>query len=61
MFNGGPEYDIAAAIAAQISNLLGEDYPGGRAELFGRLLFLVLDGFDQVKELSTSRYEPSEN
>lgn len=58
----GPRYDVAAALAAHIVNMLGGDYPGGSAELFSRVLFLILDGFYEVEDrLSASRFEPSDN
>jgi hypothetical protein len=33
-----------------ICNLLGDGYPGGRAQLFGRVLFLVLGGMYAANE-----------
>jgi hypothetical protein len=58
----GPRYDIAAQVAAQITNLLSGDYPGGKSQLFSRVLFLVLEGIYEAEErLSASRYQHSEN
>ena len=58
----GPRYEAAAEIAAQVTNLLGGDYPGGKSQLFQRVLFLVLDGIYQVEErLSASRFQHSDN
>ena len=52
MTGEGPRYDIAAGQAGEVCNLLGGDYPGGRAELFGKVLFLVLDGSTRSRSVS---------
>ncbi len=57
----GPRYDWAASAAAQILNLpLAADQP--KAELFGRILFIVLDSiYAAENELNALRLEPSGN
>jgi hypothetical protein len=50
-------YDVAAAIAAQITNTLAKT-DTCKAELFGRILFLVLEG---IHEVTAERIEPSRN
>jgi hypothetical protein len=59
--SNGPKYDHAAAAAAQIINLdLGPDQL--RAEVFGKILFIVLDSmYAAERELNAQRFEPSSN
>lgn len=62
MIEEGPRYHHAAESAAQIVNLLAGDYPGGKAQLFSRILFLVLECMYAAEdELNESRLTPSEN
>jgi hypothetical protein len=49
-------YDLAAEIAAHICNLLAGDMP--KAERFGRILFLILDGFYEAER---GQFDPSDN
>lgn len=52
-------YDRAAAVAAQIVNLYGGDEAGaGKALLFGKILFLVLHEFHEIRQEAAT---PSEN
>jgi hypothetical protein len=59
--SNGPRYDHAAEAAAQIVNLhLGTDKP--RAEVFGNILFIVLNSmYAAERELNAQRSEPSRN
>jgi hypothetical protein len=50
-------YDVAAAVAAQITNTLAKS-DICKAELFGRILFLVLAG---IHEVTAERIQPSRN
>jgi hypothetical protein len=54
----------AANSAAQIVNLLAfaEDYPGGKAQLYSRILFLILYAMREAEEeLKHKWFEPSAN
>jgi hypothetical protein len=59
--SNGPRYDHAAAASARICNLyLGTDMP--KAEVFGRILFIVLEAmYAAERELNAERFEPSRN
>jgi hypothetical protein len=48
-----PEYDIAAAAAAHIVNVLSNP-DGCKAILFGKVIFIVLEG---IKEAGRRRHE----
>jgi hypothetical protein len=62
MIEEGPRYHRAAETAATIINLFAGDYAGGKAQLYGRILFLILAAMYQVSDdLGEGRYEPSEN
>jgi hypothetical protein len=52
----------AANSAAQIVNLLAGDYPGGKAQLYTRVLFLIVFAMDEAQEdLKERWFEPSNN
>jgi hypothetical protein len=58
----GPRYHRASECAALIANLLGGDYPGGRARLHSRLTFLILEALYAVdSDLGRGAYRPSDN
>jgi hypothetical protein len=58
----GPRYHRAAEVAAHIVNLLAGDYPGGKAQLYARILLLIIDAMHRVQDdLDEGRYQPSEN
>ncbi len=59
--SNGPKYDHAAAAAAHIVNLyLGDDQP--KAEIFGKILFVVLESmYAAERELNERRLEASKN
>ena len=57
MTGEGLYYDNACAVAAEITNLFAADYTGCKAELFSRILFLVLDAMYAARADVT----PSEN
>ena len=57
----GPRYQVACEVAAHICNILARDYPGGKAELFGRVTFLLLDGMYEAERRLAGRLEPSSN
>jgi hypothetical protein len=58
----GPRYYHAAGSATQIVNLLDEDYPGGKAQLYARVLFLILYAMYEAEEELKERWlAPSEN
>jgi hypothetical protein len=58
----GPRYYHAANSAAQIVNLLGGDYPGGTAQLYSRVLFLILYAMCEAEEEVKQKWlEPSPN
>ena len=62
MIEEGPRYARSAECAATIVNLLGGAYPGGKAQLYARVLYLILDAMYRAEaELNTSRLAPSEN
>jgi hypothetical protein len=62
MMEEGARYARSAEAAAVIVNLLAGDYPGGKAQLYGRVLFLILEAMYQVSDdLAEGRYQPSEN
>lgn len=52
----------AHATACQIVNLLAGDYPGGKAQLYGRVYFLLMDMMYLADEEASARWkEPSLN
>ena len=58
----GPRHYHAANSAAQIVNLLDGDYPGGKAQLYSRVLFLILYAMYEAEEEIKERWcAPSEN
>ncbi len=58
----GPRYHHAAEASAHIVKLLTGESPGGKAELFGLVLFTVLDAiYATERELNARRREPSNN
>jgi hypothetical protein len=62
MMEEGARYARSAEAAAVIVNLLAGDYPGGKAQLYGRVLFCILRTIYQVEEdLGTRIPNPSEN
>ncbi len=62
MIEEGPRYHRAAEASAHICNLLSDNYPGGKVQLYGRILFLILEAMYQAEsELHQSRLTPSEN
>jgi hypothetical protein len=62
MFEEGPRYVRAAQAAEQICDLLAGDYPGGKAVLYGRVLFVVLGAIYEAEgDLAERRRTPSRN
>lgn len=62
MIEEGPRYHRAAEATAHIVNLLAGDHPGGKAQLYGRILFLILEAMNRASDdLGDSRYQPSRN
>ena len=62
MIERSPRHYHAANSAAQIVNLLDGDYPGGKAQLYSRVLFLILYAMDEAdEELKKRWFEPSNN
>ncbi len=62
MIEEGPRYVRSAEVAAAIVNLLAGDYPGGKAQLYARILCLVLDAMYLVKDdLDEGWFQPSPN
>jgi hypothetical protein len=62
MIEEGPRYHRAAEASAHIVNLLSGDHPGGKADLFSRVLFAVLQAMDAAeRDLDARRREPSSN
>jgi hypothetical protein len=64
MVEDSPRHYHAANSAAQIVNLLAlaEDYPGGRAQLYTRVLFLIVYAMGEAQEdLKRRWFEPSAN
>lgn len=52
----------AHATACQIVNLLAGDCPGGKAQLYGRIFFLLMDMMHLADEEAAARWrEPSDN
>lgn len=55
-------HEYANAAAAQICNLLAGDYPGGRAELYGRIYCLLVQMMFLASEEQAERWKhPSNN
>ncbi len=62
MTQEGPRYHRAAEASAHIVNLLSGDWPGGKADLFGRVLFVILDAiYAAERDVNARRFEPSNN
>jgi len=62
MIEKGPRYHRAAEATARIVNLLCADWPGRKAVLFGRVLFMILDAMNAAdRELHAQQSEPSNN
>jgi hypothetical protein len=58
----GPRYDVAAEVAAHIVNVLAASQSDGRAILFGKVLFLILEGiYEAERRLGDERLKPSVN
>src|SRR5262245_6318376 len=54
--------DWAHTAACQIVNLLAGDYPGGKAELYGKIFFLIMNVMFLADEETAARWkEPSLN
>jgi len=57
-----PHHRHASEVSAHIVNLLASDHPGGKAELFGKVLFCILKGMKAANsELFERRQTPSDN
>jgi hypothetical protein len=58
----GPLYYHAANSAAQVVNLLAGDYPGGKSQLYRRVLFLILNAMREAEtDMKQRWFEPSKN
>jgi hypothetical protein len=58
----GVRYEIAAATAQEALRLVKEDCRHGKAECFGRLLFLILDSYREVdRRLGNEHLGPTTN
>ena len=56
------KFDICAAAAAEIVNLLGAEAPGDESRLYGIVLLLILCAVDEAQQcVSAPRFKVSNN